>query len=510
MLRTAVGYGRYSSDRQNDSSIEAQEMAIREWAARNGVVIVRMYYDRAISGTTDNRPDFLRMIAELKTSPVDLVLVHKQDRFARNRYDAAVYQQEIKKRGARLVAVAQDFGEGNEAVLLEALMQGLAEYYSKNLSSEVIKGRRVRIRTGKHASGVHPLGYTTDADGYYQIVELEAHYIRKLYQCVLHNLQFTPVIEEMRAAGILGRKKGQLLSCNVAKILRNPFYTGLYRARAGDEVIEIPDNHPAIIDTKTYQEVMHIMNTRRNVGRRPKQQYLLKGLIVCGECGCNLTGHNVVKAEKTHRYYDCPGCKLRSVPCLEVEQAACDYLAQLLSPELRAQLVDVVEHYIDAQQGSSKQRAADNARQIRTLRARIDAIVTNMSSGVLAPAVLERLSAEITTLEEQIKVIEQISAPPPTVSRAQIEAYFADAAAVSLDGDPQETSAMLRRFISKISVFSDRFEFECTFNSYFQALLADPARAASSPAGPTNPSAIFTSAGSSLSPNVSELSNSVR
>lgn len=510
MPRTAAGYCRYSSDRQNESSIEAQELALREWASRNGVIIVRMYYDRAFSGTSDNRPDFLRMIADLKTHPVDLVLVHKQDRFARNRYDAAVYQQEIKKRGARLVAVAQDFGEGNEAVLLEALMQGLAEYYSKNLSSEVIKGRRIRIRAGKHASGVHPLGYTIDADGYYQIVELEAYYIRKLYQCVFDNTPYTPVIEEMRAAGIIGRKKGQLRVCNVSKILRNPIYTGLYRARAGDEIIEYPDNHPAIIDKQTYQEAMHIMDTRRNAGRRPQQKYLLKGLITCGECGSNLTGHNVVKQEKTHRYYDCPSCRLRAVPCLEVEQAACAYLAQLLSPELRVQLSSAVEDYISGQMSSSKQRAAQNARQIRALRTKIDTLIANMSSGVLAPIVLERLSKEITSLEEQIKVLEQISAPPPTISRAQIDAYFADAAAVSPDDDPQMVSAMLHRFISKVSVFSDHFEFESTFNGYFQSLLSDPARAASSPAGPTNPSAFFASSPSSSSPSVSELRNAVR
>lgn len=510
MPRTAAGYCRYSSDRQHESSIEAQELALREWASRNGVVIVRMYYDRAISGTSDNRPDFLRMIADLKSDPVDLILVHKQDRFARNRYDAAVYQQEIKKRGARLVAVAQDFGEGNEAVLLEALMQGLAEYYSKNLSSEVIKGRRVKIRAGKHAGGVHPLGYDVDDDGHYKINDLEAYYIRKLYQCVIDGEPCAPVVAEMRAAGVRGRRKGNMLSNNVVKTLRNPLYTGLYRARAGDEIVEIPNNHPAIIDEKTYQEAMHIMDTRRNVGRRPKQKYLLKGLITCGECGSNLTGHNVVKQDKTHRYYDCPSCKLRAVPCQEVEQAACDYLAQLLSPELRAQLSSAVEDYVSGQMSSSKQRAAENARQIRTLRAKIDTLITNMSSGVLAPVVLERLSKEISSLEEQIKVLEHISAPPPSVSRTQIEAYFADAAAVSLDDDPQMTSAMLRRFISKVAVFSDHFEFESTFNSYFQALLADPARGVSSPTGPTNPSAFFASSPSSPSPSVSELSNSVR
>ena len=159
-MKTAVAYARFSSDNQREESIAAQLRAIREYAARNGIEIVRTY--------TDDRPGFQRMIADLRNGlRLDLVLVHKLDRFARNRYDGAVYRREIQKAGARLVAVDQPLDDSPEAVLLESLLEGLAEYYSKNLAREVMKGMREMALQAKHTGGIPPLGYDVGPDGRY-------------------------------------------------------------------------------------------------------------------------------------------------------------------------------------------------------------------------------------------------------------------------------------------------------------------------------------------------------
>ena len=467
-------YCRYSSDRQHESSIEAQELAIREWASRNDVKIVRAYYDRAFSATTDNRPDFLRMIADLRDAPVDLVLVHKQDRFARNRYDAAIYSREIQKRGSRLVCVAQDFGDSDAAVLLESLMQGLAEYYSKNLSSEVKKTRRLNIRAGRHAGGTYPFGYGPDGSGGYQIIELEAFYIRRLYECVLSGTPYAEVIHEMNAAGIRGRRGAAWKTSNISSMLRSPIYAGIYHAQVDDEVSEIPMHHPPIISPETYKEAMKIMDAKLNVGRKGRSSYLLQKLIRC-QCGAPMHGHAQTRGDRVYRSYICDGhCGTRSVPCYEIEEAACKYVARLLSPELREQLVAALEEYIRGQRSAAAQRSKANARQIADLRAKIDATVENMSSGVLSPSVLERLSSQIASYEEQIRILEQVACPPPTISRAQIDDYFKDAAAVSPDDDFQTVQSTLRRFIQSITVYDDHFEFECTFNDYFNSLITPP------------------------------------
>ncbi|MGB9860485.1 MAG: recombinase family protein, partial [Moorellaceae bacterium] len=140
----AVAYARFSSDNQREESITAQLRAIREYAAKHNIIIIREYTDEARSATTDDRPGFLQMISDLRNGVIrpDLVLVHKLDRFARNRYDAAIYRREIQRAGARLIAVEQPLDDSPEGTFLEGILEAMAEYYSRNLGREVMKGMR--------------------------------------------------------------------------------------------------------------------------------------------------------------------------------------------------------------------------------------------------------------------------------------------------------------------------------------------------------------------------------
>ena len=469
-MLTAVDYARYSSDRQHESSIEAQRAAIDQWAAAHHVQIVERYADRAISGKTDDRPEFQRLLSDLKHRRVDLVLVHKTDRFARNRYDAAIYSRVIKQRGARLVCVAQDFGDGPEAVILEALMQGMAEYYSLNLATEVIKGRKVAISKGKHAGGTYPFGYTSDGQGGYQIVEIEAHYIRRLYQAVIDGTPpYTHIIAEMHEAGIKGRRGRYLTPGNVSAMLKLPIYAGIYEARAGDTTNRIENNHPAIVSKETYEEAVRIMEARKNVGRRPKNAYLCTGLVRCGQCGAVIYGHTTRKDGKEYASYICSkSCGLRSIRAEELDRSARDYVAALLRPEVRTQLVTALSAYIDGQREEARRRVPGTKREIAKLRAQIDAIMTNMTTGVLPAPVLERMGKQIMDLESQIEVLETMITEPPQLSPSMVLQYF-DAAAAALDDDDTEFSRdVLGHFIASITIHPHAIEFECTFDVWLR------------------------------------------
>ena len=98
----AVLYARFSSDNQREESIEAQLRAMHEYCSRNSIVIIHEYCDRAKSATTDDRPEFLKMIAASREGDFDFAIVHKLDRFSRNRYDSAYYKRELKKNGVQL------------------------------------------------------------------------------------------------------------------------------------------------------------------------------------------------------------------------------------------------------------------------------------------------------------------------------------------------------------------------------------------------------------------------
>ena len=128
----AAIYARYSSDNQREESIDAQIRAITDFAQRNGYTIVKTYIDQAKTATSDNRPDFQRMFTEIDRGLFQAVIVHKLDRFSRNRYDSAVYKQKLIKHNIRLISVLEHFDNSPESVILESVLEGFAEYYSKN------------------------------------------------------------------------------------------------------------------------------------------------------------------------------------------------------------------------------------------------------------------------------------------------------------------------------------------------------------------------------------------
>jgi Site-specific recombinases, DNA invertase Pin homologs len=131
--RVAV-YARFSSDNQRDESIDAQVRAIRKYCEDNGYIVVKVYIDRAKSATSDKRPAFQQMIADSALGLFDVVMVHKLDRFSRDRYDSAVYKHKLKKNGVRVFSVLERLDDSPESIMMESVLSGMAEHYSKNLA----------------------------------------------------------------------------------------------------------------------------------------------------------------------------------------------------------------------------------------------------------------------------------------------------------------------------------------------------------------------------------------
>ena len=123
-------YARFSSDNQREESIEGQLREFKEYAERNSIMILGPYFDRSLSAKTDNRPEFQHMIKDSAKSLFDVGLVWKLDRFARNRYDSARYKNILKKNGVKVISARENISEGSEGIILEAMLEGYAEYYS--------------------------------------------------------------------------------------------------------------------------------------------------------------------------------------------------------------------------------------------------------------------------------------------------------------------------------------------------------------------------------------------
>ena len=155
---SAVIYARYSSHSQTEQSIEGQLHDGYAYAEKCGYRVVGEYIDRALTGKTDDRPDFQRMIKDAEKRLFQVVIVWKLDRFARNRYDSAMYKRILKKHGVRVVSVMENITDTPEGIILEGMLEALAEYYSANLSENIKRGQQESIKKGWFPGGPPPMG----------------------------------------------------------------------------------------------------------------------------------------------------------------------------------------------------------------------------------------------------------------------------------------------------------------------------------------------------------------
>jgi DNA invertase Pin-like site-specific DNA recombinase len=145
----AVIYARYSDSHQRDESIEGQIRECTDYAKYNNITIIGTYIDRAVSAKTDNRPEFQRMIRESTKGLFNIIIVWKLDRFARNRYDSAHYKSTLRKNGVKVVSAKESISEGPEGIILESMLEGMAEYYSAEFSEKIHRGQKENALKGK-------------------------------------------------------------------------------------------------------------------------------------------------------------------------------------------------------------------------------------------------------------------------------------------------------------------------------------------------------------------------
>jgi len=186
-LRVAL-YARFSSDNQRSESITAQVRAMKAYCSTHNYRIVETYIDEARSAMSDKRPAFQSMVEDSARHLFDGVLVHKLDRFSRSRYDSALYKRELKKNGVRVYSVLENLDDSPESIMMEAMLEGMSEYYSKNLSREVNKGMYESALKCTHLGGSPPLGFDVGIDKRLVINEREAEAVKIIFE--LYDLDY--------------------------------------------------------------------------------------------------------------------------------------------------------------------------------------------------------------------------------------------------------------------------------------------------------------------------------
>lgn len=457
-----VIYARYSSDNQREESIEGQLRECKAFAEKNDIQIVETYIDRALSARTDRRPDFQRMIKDSAGRKFEVVIVWKLDRFARDKYDSAHYKRILKNNGVKVVSATEAISAGAEGILLESMLEGMAEYYSVELSEKVTRGLTENALKCKYNGGTLPIGYIIDSEQYFQIDPLTAPAVLDAFKHYADGASMREITDEMNLKGVRTKRGGKISINSVTRMLHNRKYIGEYRY---NDIVH-PNGIPAIVPEDLFNRVQERMaaNKKAPAKHKAEDEYLLTTKLFCGKCQCYMVGESGTGRNKVHRYYKCAsvknhkGCDKKTVKKEWIENLVIEQIKKLIfDDELIEKLADTVMK-LQSKENTAlpllKKRFADTQKSIDNM---LDAI----QQGILTASTKERLeSLEKQKSELSVQIIKEEMAKP-TLSREQIIFRFHRFRKLNtkrLD----HRRRLIDSFVNAIFLYDDRITF--TFN----------------------------------------------
>lgn len=482
----AVVYARFSSDNQREESIDAQLRAIREYAKRNDVIIVGEYIDKAKSATTDNRPEFLKMISDSKEENFDIVLVHKLDRFARNRHDSIGYRMELKRHGVSLISVLEYLDdESPESLILESVLEAMAEYYSKNLAREVNKGMKENALKGLHTGGIPPLGYDVDPKTKKLIInEKEAIAVKFIFKLFNEGYGYDKIIRELNLQGYKTKAGGSFGHNSLQNIVRNEKYTGVYifnklvsknvdGKRNGnaykdiEEIIRVEGVVPEIISKEEFEIAQKKINSRKKLraANNAKEVYLLSGKIFCGECGGAFVGSrkHSGRNKTLHVSYRCGtrknkhGCTNKDIRREYIEAFVLDMLAQyIFNNKLIPKLVAEYGKYQLSKNSEVIRKRDGFKKRISEITKEIDNLLV-LASKVASESLAQKLSGLET---EKIQVEAEYNkicteSEMHEITTEKLTDSFMQARKLLAAGKLPTTKKLIELYVDRVTVYED-------------------------------------------------------
>lgn len=454
-----VIYARYSKGpNQNEQSIEGQIADCMQYALDHNINVTKIYADRAMSGKESaNRDEFQNMLDDSAKGIFSVIVTWKVDRFGRNREEIALNKYKLKKNGVKLCYAEEHIPDGPEGIILESLLEGLAEYYSADLAQKIKRGQRESTKKGRVLTVNRLYGYYKDDDLHYQIDENEAPFVKKSFEMYASGYLQKDIIAFLNDNGVV-RYNGKPFDSNaIRRMLRNRQYIGEYSF--GDTVNN--EAIPPIIE----KELFDAVQSRLNSTSKPRTQnsssdgsYLLSSKCTCGICGYNYIGElGTSKNGKKHYYYKCRGQKKKLSDCkspaikkdLLEDFVVTRTLKDILDDNVLGKVVDELLAYQKENQ-SSKYASALN-KQLKDVNKKIDNLLNAIEQGIFTDSTKSRLE----DLENQKANIEiSISAEKYKnrgYSKEQI-LYFLNSFKDKDINDEEYKKNLLKTFINQIVI----------------------------------------------------------
>jgi len=425
------------------------------------------------------------MIRDAAQNKFEAVLVHKLDRFARNRNDSIAYKVELKRHNVSVMSVTEPLDGSPESIILESVLEAMAEYYSKNLAREVEKGKKENALRCMHVGGVPPLGYDVDKATKKLIVnENEANTVKLIFSMCLDGCGYTEIIDELRLRGYKTKRGDDFRKNSLFSILKNEKYTGVYvynlsssknidgkrnshKYKDESEVIRVENGVPPIIPKEDFKRVQEKMVTRKRTAPKnvAHEVYLLSGKVECGVCGSTYVGNSRYTAWHHKHYVDyrCNHrggkvkCKNKGIRRETLEAYVLDQLAAFVFDE--KQIPEIVANYNDyvmtrdsniiTQREQVKVHLKEIQRDIDSI---VDLLVKASSDALLKR--LEALEAKKKESERQYANLVR-DTEAVRVDSKQIKKAFRQARDLLKRGELATSRRLVERYINKIVIYPD-------------------------------------------------------
>ncbi|HEY5575610.1 MAG TPA: recombinase family protein [Clostridiaceae bacterium] len=496
MYKRGAIYARFSSENQRDESIDAQVRAIEEYASKNDIKIVKVYADKAKSATSvEKRSEFLKMIKESAMDIFDTVIVHKLDRFSRDKYDSATYKRKLKQNGIRLISVVEHLDGSPESVILESVIEGMAEYFSKNLAREVKKGLRETALQCKHTGGMPPFGYDVDDNKSYKVNHKEAEAVRMIYEMYVNGHGYSDIIEKLNNMGVRTKADNTFAKNSLSSILRNEKYSGTYvfnrsaekdgygrrnnhKSKSNEDIIRIPGGIPQIVDQETFDKVQETLAKRKRApgANKARVQYLLSGLIRCGECGFSMQGNRRKQSNKpAYISYRC-SCRKQKHECTNTEIRR-EYVEEFVLSELEKHIlnekaipgiVTKVNEYVSQKRHSQSNRLEILKEELKNVNKEVENIIAAIISGFsqdIMKSKLNDLEAKKKGVEIEIAEMEVDHGTEDQVTEEQVRMMFLNLKEYVKTRNIPECKKLIDDYVKEVIVY--RNHVEVIFNVVF-------------------------------------------
>ena len=313
-----VGYCRFSSSNQREESITAQKRFISMYADNHNMEIVDWYADHAKTGKTVDRPEFQRLLADVKNHPeFQAIIVHKFDRFSRNTEDTLHYKNLFRDYGVDVISISENVDDTPAGRMMLTMMSSVNQYYLDNLSLEVMKGLKENALQCKWTGGPAPLGYDLQ-DGKLFINEQEAKSIRLIFEMAADGYGYGKIVDKLNLLGYRTKAGNSFGKNSLYEFIRNERYKGTYifnrraaanslnkrnnhRYKPDSEIIRIENGCPAIVSKALWERANAVIKSMRHAYTNARHPYLLTGLLYC-DCGGKFHGNIRRRKDKSLEY----------------------------------------------------------------------------------------------------------------------------------------------------------------------------------------------------------------